>query len=180
MPGWNASKVVAAFEAFGLKGTNAALGVYWMSLWSPAGPPMRGAFNPARVRELLPAIGLTEVREDSAMCRLSGHYIDMAVGGELRGHDTLALVDAGQRRLRKTRLTALVDGCVAMSRTRYDMLGASYFADTLQLPFFGTSEDGARQFISHTNWRPAPSDHYVREKRLRGGMPDEYLAFSLA
>ena len=179
MPVWSASKVVAAFETFGLTGTNAALAVYWMSLWTASSPPQRGAFNPGRVRDLLPAIGLTEVREDRAMCRLSVHYIDMAMGGELRGTDTLTLVDIEQRRLRKSRLDALVAGSVALSRTRYEYRGSVYFAETLQLPFFGASEDGARQFITHTNWRPAPTDHYVREKRLRSGMPDEYLALSL-
>jgi len=179
MPVWNPTKAVTAFETFGLTGTNAAMAVYWMSLWSPTAPPRRSSFNPARVRDLLPAIGLSEVREDRAICRLSGHYIDMAMGGELRGKDMFSLVSGEQRQVRRERLTALVLGRVALSRTRYTMCGATYVAETLQLPFFGETEDGARQYLAHTNWRPAPSDAYVRESQLRCGMPDEYLFASL-
>jgi hypothetical protein len=176
---WNPTKAVTAFETFGLTGTNAALAVYWMSLWSPTAPPQRCLFNPARVRDLLPAIGLSDVREDSAVCRLSGHYIDMAMGGRLRGEDMFSLVSGEQRRLRKERLSALVRGRVALSRTRYMVCGITYVAETLQLPFFGKTEEGARQYLAHTNWRPAPREAYVRENQLRPGMPDEYLFASL-
>ena len=179
MVNWNPTKAVTAFETFGLTGTNAAMAVYWLSLWSPSGPPNRASFNPARVRDLLPAIGLTEVREERAMCRLSGHYIDMAMGGELRGADMFTLVCGEERQLRKDRLTALVNGKVALSRTRYEMFGVVHVAETLQLPFFGETEDGARQYVVHTNWRPTPTDHYVRETQLRPGVPDAYLALSL-
>lgn len=179
MVSWNPTKAISAFETFGLTGTNAAMAVYWLSLWSPSAPPQRSAFNPGRVKDLLPAIGLTEVRESSAVCRLSGHYIDMAMGGELRGRDMLSLVSGEQRLLRNERLTALVGGKIALSRTHYTMFGVTHVAETLQLPFFGETEDGARQYITHTNWRPAPTDHYVREATLRPGMPDEYLALSL-
>jgi len=179
MRSWNPTKAITAFETLGLTGTNAAIAVYWLSLWSPAAPPLRATFNPARVRDLLPAIALTEVREERAVCRLSGHYIDMAMGGELRGTDMLSLVDGEARQLRKTRLTTLVDGAIALSRTRYRMFGAVHEAETLQLPFFGATEDGARQYLTHTNWRPAPTDHYVRETHLRPAMPDDYVALSL-
>ena len=180
MADWNPTKAVSAFETFGLTGTNAAIAVYWLSLWTPSGPPRRASFNPARVRDLLPALALTEVRQERAVCRLSGHYIDMAMGGELRGADMFSLVRSEQRQMRRERLMALVDGKVALSRTHYLMFGVTHIAETLQLPFFGETEDGARQYLSHTNWRPAPTDHYVRETTLRPGMPDEYLALSLA
>jgi len=177
---WNPTKAIAAFETFGLTGTNAAMAVYWLSLWSPAAPPQRSSFNPARVRDLLPAIGLAEVREQRAVCRLSGRYIDMAMGGALCGVDMFSLVGGEQRQLRKERLTALVHGRIALSRTRYTMCGATYVAETLQLPFFGETEDGARQYLAHTNWRPATSDTFMSgERELRPGMPDEYLFASL-
>lgn len=179
MRSWNPTKAVTAFETFGLTGTNAALAVYWLSLWSPTAPPQRAGFNPARVRELLPGIGLTEVRGERAVCRLSGHYIDMAMGGELRGTDMLSLVSGEARQLRKERLTTLVNGAVSLSRHAYVMFGVPHVAETVQLPFFGETEDGARQYLSHTNWRPAPTDHYVREATLRSGMPDDYLSLSL-
>ena len=177
---WDRSKALAAFETFRLSGTNAALAVYWLSLWDGAAAPARAAFNPARVRELLPAIALCEMRGDGrAMCRLSGLYLDMAMGGPLRGADMLSLVGGAERQRRAARLSGLVGGGVALSRTRYVVGGRSFVAETLQLPFFGTAEDGARQYLSHCDWRPGAGDQYRREPHLRSGTPDEHLAVAL-
>jgi hypothetical protein len=180
MHGWDRSKGLAAFEAFGLTGTNAALAVYWLSLWRDDAPPRRADFNPARVKYLLPAISITELRGDgAAICRLAGHYIDLALGGPMRGVDMLSLVSGEARTLRSARLCAVVDGGIGLSRTRFETPEcATAIAETLQLPFFGTLEDGSRQFLTHTNWRPHPSDRLAPATRWNG-VPDAYRAVAL-
>ncbi|HXC57631.1 MAG TPA: PAS domain-containing protein [Rhizomicrobium sp.] len=179
---WDRAKAIAAFEAFQLSGTNAALAVYWLSLWDGNRPPRRGDFNPARVRDLLPAIALTEVRSnDDPVCRLSGRYIDMALGAPMRGVNMLTLAGgAEQRTLRRARLCALVDGGVALAKTHYRTEAhVTAVAETIQLPFHGMLEDGSRQILMHTNWRPAPADYRVRTRRPNAGFPDAYCALPL-
>ena len=180
MTPWQRSSALTAFETFRLDGTNAVMAAYWLSLWNGNTPPARSAFNPARVRSLLPAVAMTEVRDDgAAVCRLSGLYVDMVFGGSLRGVDMLSLVPVDKRTIRSQRLRAVVGGHVSLSRTRYESDGMEYVAETLLLPFSGTLEDGSRQFLTHTNWRPRSSDAFRAEAQLRSGWPDTYEAVPL-
>jgi hypothetical protein len=178
MRAWDRSKAIAAFEAFGLTGSNTALAVYWLSLWRDDAPPVRGDFNPARVKDLLPAIALTEMRSNGdAVCRLAGRHIDLAMGAPALGMNMLALVGEPERRVRSGRLKAIVDGAIGLSRTHYTTSDHSrQVAETLQLPFFGTMEDGSRQYLSHTNWRPRRGD--VLTPRW-DAQPDDYAAVGL-
>ena len=181
MGAWDRSKALTAFEAFALTGPNAALAVYWLSLWRGNEAPRRADFNPARVKDLLPAIALIEMRGGgNAMCRLSGGIIDTAFGRPLRGVDLVALVGGDERRTRAARLTAVVDGGVGLSRTQYSSAVTleTEVAETIQLPFFGTQEDGARQYLTHTNWRPYPLEIAGGSSRYHG-QPDAYCAVTL-
>jgi hypothetical protein len=182
MPIWDRGKAIAAFEAFQLIGTNAELAVYWLSLWSGDLPPRRSDFNPARVKTLLPAIAVTEVRDNGdAVCRLSGGFIDMALGVPMRGVNVLALVDGKQRQVRSARLGAIVGGGVALSRVHYPTHeNGRQIAETIQLPFYGVLEDGSRQYLTHTNWRPRPADYRASRGAPRNVTPDEYRAVALA
>jgi hypothetical protein len=183
MGAWDRSKALAAFEAFALTGPNAALAVYWLSLWRGGEPPRRADFNPARVRDLLPAIALVEMRGGgNAVCRLSGGIIDAVFGMPLRGVDLVTLVGGDERRTRAARLTAVVDGGVGLSRTQYSsaVTFETEIAETIQLPFFGAQEDGARQYLTHTNWRPHPLELGAPERSRYSGQPDEYHAAALA
>jgi hypothetical protein len=182
MGAWDRSKALAAFEAFALTGPNAALAVYWLSLWRDNEPPRRADFNPARVRDLLPAIALVEMRSGgAAVCRLSGGIIDAAFGKPLCGVDLIALVSGDERRMRAERLAAVIAGGVGLSRTQYRSVATleSEIAETIQLPFFGTQEDGARQYLTHTNWRPHPAEIGAPGQSRYLGKPDEYCAAAL-
>lgn len=181
MAEWDRYRALAAFEAFKLTGSNATMAIYWLSLWQGGRPPGRDSFNPARVRDLLPAIALGEVHENGdVVCRLSGRYIDMAFGRTMRGADVLSLVDGEERVRRRARLLAIVDGHVALSKTRYERSdGTAAIAETIQLPFFGTKEDGSRQYVTHTNYRPSSPDSLGRTRPQRDGRPDIYRAISL-
>jgi hypothetical protein len=183
MGAWDRSKALAAFEAFALTGPNAALAVYWLSLWRDGEPPRRADFNPARVKDLLPAIALIDVRGGgAAVCRLSGGIVDAAFGRPLCGVDLVKLVDGDERRTRAARLTAVVEGGVGLSRTQYCSAATleTEIAETIQLPFFGTREDGARQYLTHTNWRPHPAEIAAPRQNRYVGRPDEYRAATLA
>jgi hypothetical protein len=181
MADWDRAKVLAALEAFKLTGANAAVAAYWLALWDGDRPPHRGLFNPARVRDMLPAIGFTQVHTDGDnICRLAGRFIDMAFGRPMRGMNLLELVNGDERRLRNARLKTIVDGHLGLSHTRYETEDhATAVAEPLQLPFFGTAEDGSRQYLTHTSWRPGPSDYLARERPKSDGRPDTYLALSI-
>ena len=181
MAEWDRVRAAEAFEAFDLKGTNAAVAAYWLSLWDGDKPPSRSAFNPARIRDFLPAIALMQVQENKdTVCRLAGGVIDLAFGAPMRGVNVLTLVDAEERKLRSERLCAVVAGHVGISHTRYETPDhVAAIAETIQLPFFGTMEDGSCQYLTHTNWRPGPSDIYKRQRTRYSGQPDEYRALSL-
>ena len=178
---WDRSKALAALESFGLHGTNASLAVYWLSLWNGDRPPERGAFNPAQVKDLLPAIAITEVRQSGdAVCRLSGTFIDMAIGQPMLGLNVVSLVENEHRQIRRARLRTLVDGGVALSKVRYEgPSGEDAFAEVLQLPFYGPMEDGSRQFLAHISWRPTMSRPNSPGRIEYAGMPEEYFAATL-
>ncbi len=180
MADWDRAKALAALEAFKLTGTNAAVAEYWLSLWDGDRPPSRGAFNPARLRDMLPAIALMQVETSGdAICRLSGRFIDMALGFSLRGFNMLELVDGDERKVRGARLAAVVEGHLGLSHTRFERDGETRLAETIQLPFFGTLEDGSRQYLSHTNWRPSPTDYLERDRPRWDACPTIYFALPI-
>ena len=98
----------------------------------------------------------------------------------MRGVNVLTLVQAEERQLRSERLCAVVAGHVGISYTRYETPDhVTATAETIQLPFFGAMEDGSRQYLTHTNWRPDTSDIYKRERTRYSGRPDDYRALSI-
>jgi hypothetical protein len=182
MPDWDRAKAISAFEALELSGSNAALGAYWLSLWNGDRPPSRSLFNPARVRDLLPAIALIEVHANgAAVCRVAGHVVDLAAGGPLTGANIVMLVDGlEQQKLRMARLCGLVDGQVALSRTQY--IAADHkvaVAQTVMLPFCGEMENGSRQYLTHTDWRPCAIDYRKRPAAPRLDMPAAFRSLAL-
>lgn len=184
MVNWDRARALAALEAFNLKGANAEVAAYWLSLWDGSRAPCRSAFNPNHVRDLLPAIALTQVQADGdVVCRLSGRIIDTALGFPLQGRSMLSLVEGDERVVRSRRLHAVVDGHIGLSHTRFETVDhETGVAETIQLPFAGAMEDGARLFLSHTNWRPGGTE-YLSLSREEGkpydGRPDIYCALSL-
>ena len=184
MADWDRARALAALEAFNLRGANAAVAAYWLSLWDGDRAPCRSMFNPNHLRDFLPAIALMQVHTGGdILCRLSGRIIDTAIGTPLQGQSMLALVQGEERALRSRRLNAIVDGHVGLSHTRFETVDhETGVAETIQLPFSGTMEDGARLYLTHTNWRPGGTE-YLSLSREEGkpydGRPDIYCALSL-
>ncbi len=93
----------------------------------------------------------------------------------------ITLVGGDERRTRAARLAAVVDGGVGLSRTQYHSAATleTEIAETIQLPFFGTQEDGTRQYLTHTNWRPHPLEIGAPGQSRYSGQPDGYCAAAL-
>jgi hypothetical protein len=180
MAEWDRAKALAALEAFKLTGANAEVASYWLSLWDGDRPPNRAAFDPNHLRDQLPAIALMQVAQNGdTICRLSGRFIDAAMGMPMRGVSMLDLVEGEERKLRSQRLGAIVAGQIGLSHTRFETDDHEPgVAETIQLPFFGMMEDGTRRYLTHTNWRPG-ADYLARERPRYDGRPDRYFAFSI-
>lgn len=165
-----------AIRSLGLCDTNAALADYWLSQWREDQPPTRSNFNPARVRKHLPGIALFEVTSaGDVFCRLTGTAIDTGLGFLLAGRNYVEFVPKTERHLRQQRLTAVVDGAVAVGRTAYrSPVGRLQMMENLHLPFSGRSETGSRQYLIHTNVRPTLEDICRRPEKWDAGFPDEF------
>ena len=166
-----------AVRALDLCETNAALADYWLSQWRDDAPPTRSEFNPSRVRKHLAGIALFEVTSaGDAFCRLAGTAIDVGLGFSLTGRNYVELVPKPEQHLREYRLTAVVNGAVAVARTAYRCpVGRLQMMENLHLPFSGQSETGSRQYLLHTNVRPTLEDVCRRPKNWNAGLPDEFI-----
>jgi hypothetical protein len=177
---WSYSKAVAAIEQLGLAEKNLRLACYWLSLWSGGALPGPGRFNPSMVSELLPGIGLVDMRDSGPICRLSGTAIDTALRRPITGTNLLDYVPLESRHVRCERLNAIVAGGLSVSRTTFvSQRGASGIVETLQLPFFGLSEDGSRQYLAHMNWRPSMGFAKDVKPGLQLGLPETFISASL-
>jgi hypothetical protein len=173
---WSYSKAVAAIEQFGLVEKNMRLACYWLSLWEGDAPPTRESFDPRKVVELLPGIGLVDMHEDKGpICRLSGTAIDRALGRPVTGTNLLDFLPEKDRGTRLTRLNAILDGGISVSRTAFSTRhGTSNFVETLQLPLYGRCETGTRQYLAHANWRPNMGFAKDAAPGLKLGLPETF------
>lgn len=153
---WSYQTAVDAIETLDLSEPNFKFAHYWLSLWSGKTPPTRSTFNPDKIRELLPGVGLVEVHASGVpICRLSGTAIDTGLGRSLTGKNLLDFVSGEAKELRRSRVTTTVAGCMSVSRISYVQAGKTKILETVQLPFFGFSEVGSRLLVGHINWRPS-------------------------
>lgn len=144
-----------AFASLPLSAANAKLAQYWLSLWDGDRLPLRSQLSPARMKDLLPGIGIFEVRAgESSRCRLAGTAIQRALGRELAGCDWRAYTPAAQHAERLQRNCAIANGGVGIGiRSTTAREGVSTTQE-LQLPFADETEDGARLILFHLDWRP--------------------------
>lgn len=180
---WSRSAARAAVENLCLSGPNRVLADYWLSLWRGDSAPGRGAFDPARVRELLPGIAIFEVRPgESIHCRLAGAAYKFRFGFEMAGIDWMGATPSSQRAVRMERNSQIVAGAIsAGTRSDPDRDEAERWFSDVQLPFAGVGEDGARTYLHHSDWRPKADEH--RLKRVRSGGPavaDTFRAIPIA
>lgn len=151
MTGMRRDRAIEAFTQLPLSGANTKLAQYWLSLWNGDQLPLRSQLSPARMKDMLPGIGIFEVRAGvSSRCRLAGTAIQHALGREIAGMDWRSYTRADQHAERLTRNSAIASGAVGIG-TRH---GENGVTQELQLPFADATEDGARLILFHLDWRP--------------------------
>ena len=140
-----------AFAKLPLSASNIKLAQYWLSLWDGDELPHRAQLSPARMKDLLPGIGIFEVRAGvSSRCRLAGTAIQHALGREIAGLDWRSYTRPNQQAERLMRNSAIANGAVGIGTRR----GDDGVTQELQLPFADETEDGARLILFHLDWRP--------------------------
>jgi hypothetical protein len=151
MTGMRRHRAIEAFTQLPLSAANAKLAQYWLSLWNGDQLPLRSQLSPARMKDMLPGIGIFEVRAGvSSRCRLAGTAIQHALGREIAGMDWRSYTRPDQHAERLTRNSAIANGAVGVGTRR----GESGVTQELQLPFADETEDGARLILFHLDWRP--------------------------
>lgn len=145
-----------AFANLPLSAANAKLARYWLSLWDGDQLPLRSQLSPAQMKDLLPGIGIFEVRAgESSRCRLAGTAIQRALGREIAGSDWRAYTPAAQHAERLQRNCAIASGGVGIGIRNTATPEGQSTTQELQLPFADETEDGARLILFHLDWRPA-------------------------
>lgn len=169
---------LAAFEKLSLSPANDKLARYWLSLWNGNMPPTRAQLSPSRMKDLLPGIGIFEVRPgESSRCRLSGTAIQRALGREIAGLDWRQYTPKDQWHSRLARNSQIAEGGVGVGLRRVSKENGG-ITQELQLPFADETEDGARLILFHLDWRPESTLHEPREiAPVR--IADEFHVFSL-
>jgi len=167
---------VSAFENLGLSPLNKKLARYWLSLWNAETLPMRSQLSPSAMKELLPGIGIFEVRPyESTRCRLSGTAIQHALGREIAGREWREYTPKDQWSSRLARNSQIAEGGVGVGLRHQQGAGAT---QELQLPFGDRTADGARLILFHLDWRP--EDTLREEKDLAPiRIADEFHVFAL-
>jgi hypothetical protein len=178
---WSYSKAVSAIEHLRLDPSNMRIACYWLTLWRGDTAPTREQFSPSRIADLLGGIALCEMKENlTPVCRLAGTAVEHGLGFRLTGTNMLDYLPNDERSLRIARVSTLVSGAVAVSRSSYETReGNKGAVETVQLPFAGASESGSRQFLSHINWRPAMGRSIEAKPGFRLGLPDTYLSLPI-
>lgn len=172
---WTYSKAVAAIERLDLAATNVKFACHWLSLWNGDEPPTKARFDPQSIPDLLPGIALVEVRANlEPICRLAGTAIDVGVGRTVTGANLLDFVSDEGKAIRQSRLTTIVEGSASVSRTPYLQADRTKIIETVQLPFFGTTEDGSRLYMAHTNWRPSDGFAFPPRPSDPLGFPESF------
>jgi hypothetical protein len=144
-----------AFSRFPLTASNKKLADYWLSLWSGNQLPLRSQLSPSRMKDLLPGIGIFEVRAgESSRCRLAGTAIQRALGREIAGSDWRTYTLPDQQAERLTRNSAIANGAVGIGTRNTITSEGPSTTQELQLPFADETEDGARLILFHLDWRP--------------------------
>jgi hypothetical protein len=151
MTGTRRDLATNAFAKLPLSASNIRLAQYWLSQWDGDQLPHRAQMSPARIKDLLPGIGIFEVPAgESSRCRLAGTAIQHALGREIAGMDWRSYTRADQHAERLTRNSAIAHGAVGIGTRRSE----NRVTQELQLPFADETEDGARLILFHLDWRP--------------------------
>lgn len=156
---------VSVLDSLPLAETNRRMADYWLSLWTGDKLPPRSAFSPSAVRDLLPGIQIFEFKPNAYMrVRLAGTAINQAFGRDITGVDLMAISPDHSREGRMARSSRVAEGMISfVIRRGESRMGKPVESQEIQLPFADMTEDGARQIMFHTNWRPAIAEPGVAD-----------------
>jgi hypothetical protein len=171
---------IAAFSKLDLSGANLQLAQYWLSLWEEDAIPLRSAFNPAKIKTLLPGIGIFEVRPgESVRCRIAGGNIAQSISREISGQDWREYTPKEHWAARLERNTAIAMGAIGIG-IRHGVADAGRMRSIeLQLPFGDVAEDGARLMLFHLDWRPGAYTSYRPQSGRTAAIADEFVCIPL-
>jgi hypothetical protein len=174
MPNGGSERAKQAVAALKLNGANREVATHWLSRWHDGKPPRIRSFNQDKVWQHGPGVTVYELRKDSLRCVTAGGFLRLAVGFDLTGQDVLSITPAEDREERMAICHQLVQGAVGMYyRLFKSKSGPEGLAQGVSLPFSNADANGARYFMTHTNWRPVGHDWMEGNVALDLGVPME-------
>lgn len=171
---------IAAFSKLDLSGPNLQLAHYWLSLWQGGEIPLRSAFNPAKVKNLLPGVGIFEVRPgESVRCRIAGTSLVQSINRDISGTDWRDYTPKEHWAARLERNSTIALGSVGVGIRHGVSENGPTRSIELQLPFGDQAEDGARLMLFHLDWRPASYASYRPKGSNTAAIADEFACIAL-
>lgn len=149
---------------------------YWLSLSRDGALPQRDAFDPAAASDFLRGCGLFDVKPgESVHCRIAGMVLKLVFGSNVAGQDWLAITPARHRRQRMIRYSAVAQGAVGVGRrVAVGKKGNTVSIEEVMLPFADVAEDGTRQVLVHTDWRPEGEEWFGVDATYAVTLADEF------
>jgi hypothetical protein len=150
----------------------AKLARYWLSLWRDDQLPMRAAFEPRIVGDILRSISIFDVIPgESVRCRLAGTFIVEGAGQDITGADWLEMTRPAERPVRLSRFSEVANGAIGRGmRTARRASGELQMSEEIMLPFADIAAGGARQVLTHIAWRPTLYDPTITGVGNTGGL----------
>jgi hypothetical protein len=182
MDHWDKQAAWTAITMLCLKGDNLRIAHYWLSLWNNDRPPRRSSFDVVRVRDLVKAIAIFDVRPgEGVFCRLAGTAYTFRFGFDITKKNWVDLTPKEKRPLRIERNTTIVSGAISSGQRRDpDRMGQDQWFSDVSLPFSGENEDGSRSYLHHSDWRPRGEEHLLdRPRRHHPTTADRFVAYSI-
>lgn len=145
---------------------------YWLSLWRGDQLPMRAAFEPRKVGDLLRSLAIFDVVPgESVRCRLAGTFIVEGAGQDITGADWLAMTRPADRPVRLSRFSDVANGAIGRGmRPARRSSGELQLCEEIMLPFAEVAPDGTRQVLTHVAWRPTLYDPTITGVGNTGGL----------
>ena len=143
-----------------LTGANTEVAAHWLSLWHDGKPPKMNSFIQSRILKHIPAKNIFEIHEnESVRCIKGAAFVKLASGFDFTNQDILALTNAADRDALLAWMWQIASGAVCVYYRSYkSKTESSGLSQGVALPFSDVEPDGARYFLTHTNWRPIGSD----------------------
>jgi hypothetical protein len=147
-----------------LESSNRAIADHWLSLWEGDALPLRGKFNPAKLKSCLPGILLFDVVPDrSVTVRLAGTGFRFVLRKDPTGADWIAAAPENHRAARLSAFSTIARGAVLVAHRRVAMLhGDDFISEEIILPF-APEANGVTTLLCRVNFSET---HFRRIKSI--------------